>query len=305
MDKIIILLLLLCQLLACNSQSWQEIRVVASEPSSVQDYRRAAEVLGDRLHSAKVGYESVRYIEAEEQIVIVLSAGVDQEATLEALTSHVSVGFWPIYWTRDKESAALQTIIAKAQQEVPDLKDIRFLAPTERLNQPAIFAIVANEDVMGRAITEFRKVLPVNIRPMWGAQANIEGPDQSICYGLYLLKADSLGRAPINQQHIARAAMFIDEQAAAPMLDLEFDEEGAMLWGEMTKKAAYANNKSVAITLEDRVTFAPRVREPIYNGKSVLTGYFTVMDLDRIATILNGSSLPMPLTVLSIEPLKE
>ncbi|MEL7246935.1 MAG: hypothetical protein AAFO03_00905 [Bacteroidota bacterium] len=57
--------------------------------------------------------------------------------------------------------------------------------------------------------------------------------------------------------------------------------------------------------LKDRVTFAPRVKEPIYAGKSVLTGDFTATELDGIALILNSSQLPIALTVISIAPLKD
>ncbi|MEL6654845.1 MAG: hypothetical protein AAFR36_00300 [Bacteroidota bacterium] len=303
MNKFLLFLLFFCQLIVCHSQTWQELRLTAAQPSSVEDYQAAVQVLKDRMYAADIDYRSVEHVETEEQMVVVLDAAV-QLSTVEALIRDVSIGFWPVYWTSDAEGAALQTIIVNAQEDA-DLSKIQYLSPDNSWYQPAVFAILPNEEMMELAITQFKQVLPAHIRPMWSKPANIEGPDHGLYFGLYLLKTDSLGQPTINEEHISRAEMFINEQMNEPMLNLEFDEEGTALWSKMTEEAAYADNKTIAITFEDRVAFSPRVREPIYSGKSVLTGDFTATELDGIALILNSSKLPMPLTVISTTPLKD
>ena len=305
MNRFLTFLLLSFVLGACTGQSWSEIRVVASQPATDEEYQAAVGVLKNRLSAAEIDYQTVRYLESEKQIVILLEEAVEQHLAVEAIARQLSIGFWPTVWTTDEEGVSFWELLTAAQREDKNLS--KLIQPTreEQTYQPDVFAMTTDTSLMPRTISSLRKLLPDNVLPMWSAEPDFPGPDQQTYFGLFLLRSDTTGRAPINQDHISKAEMFIDEQMGEPILELEFDEGGTLKWRDMTTEAAYAGNKSIAISLDNRVYFAPRVREPIGSGKSWLTGYFTARELDKIASQLGSGNLPMPLTVISIEPLKE
>jgi len=67
---------------------------------------------------------------------------------------------------------------------------------------------------------------------------------------------------------------------------LQFDHEGANLFGQLTKAHV---GKRFAIVLDGRVQSAPVIREPIYGGHASITGDFTEEEERNLASVLENS----------------
>ena len=304
MNRFLAFLFLSFALGACTGQSWSEIRVVASQPATEEEYQAAVSALENRLSVADIDYQTVRYLESEQQIVIILDGKVEQHLAVGAIARQLSIDFWSTIWTIDPDGITLLELLTAAQQEDESLSQLIQPVSAELTRQPEIFGMTADTSLIPKVISSLQEVLPDTVLPMWSAEPDFLGPDKQSYFRLFLLRSDTTDRAPIDQGYISRAEMIIDMRRSEPVLELEFNKEGTLRWKQMTTEAA-AGNRSIAISLDKRVQLAPRVREPIANGKSWLTGDFTSQELDRMASLLGSGSLPMPLTVISIEPLKE
>ncbi|MDX1406831.1 MAG: protein translocase subunit SecD, partial [Saprospiraceae bacterium] len=73
---------------------------------------------------------------------------------------------------------------------------------------------------------------------------------------------------------------------------LSMNNLGAKIWADMTTKAAQDNEREIAIALDDEVVSAPGVREPITQGRSSISGGFTVQEGKDLANILEIGKLP-------------
>lgn len=82
---------------------------------------------------------------------------------------------------------------------------------------------------------------------------------------------------------------------ARPVVFFKFDSIGARKFGEITK-----NNigKPFAIVLDGRVISAPVIRSAILGGSGIISGSFTVQEVQDLALLLRAGALPAPLTIL-------
>jgi preprotein translocase subunit SecD len=112
-------------------------------------------------------------------------------------------------------------------------------------------------------------------------------------------------------KYLARAEFAFDQRTYEPIVELQFNSEGAKLFGDITKRNI---GKRVAIVLlcppdcvedpasgklTDRVLTAPVVREVIPSGRAQISGGFTVTEARELARRLNQGALPVPITLVS------
>ena len=71
-------------------------------------------------------------------------------------------------------------------------------------------------------------------------------------------------------KQLKSAIVSFDPQTNEPEVALEFNSEGAQLFGEITTRNV---GKPVAIFLDGYPISIPTVREPITSGKAVITGH--------------------------------
>ncbi|MCE2510927.1 MAG: protein translocase subunit SecD [Alphaproteobacteria bacterium] len=82
---------------------------------------------------------------------------------------------------------------------------------------------------------------------------------------------------------------------ARPVVFFKFDSVGGRRFGEVTK-----NNigKPFAIVLDGKVISAPVIRSAILGGSGIITGRFSVQEVQDLALLLRAGALPAPLTIL-------
>ncbi len=100
----------------------------------------------------------------------------------------------------------------------------------------------------------------------------------------------------LSGKHLTRASVELDPSTGLPHIALQFNEEGADLFGALT--AAHVG-EPIAIFLDGEVLSSPVVQTAIYGGQAVITGNFTLEESKLLAQRLNAGALPVPVNLLS------
>ena len=97
-------------------------------------------------------------------------------------------------------------------------------------------------------------------------------------------------------QYLNQAILDFDQTTMEPQVLLEFNEEGAEIFKELTAKNV---GKRLAIYIDNILISAPVVREPIPSGKAQITGNFTITEAKELVRNLNAGALPVPINLIS------
>lgn len=96
-------------------------------------------------------------------------------------------------------------------------------------------------------------------------------------------------------KNLRRSEVTFNSNTGEPQVALEFDNDGAKLFEEITRKEV---GKTLAIFLDEELLSAPKVNEAITGGKASITGNFTIDSAKRLSISLNAGALPVPLKVI-------
>ena len=107
------------------------------------------------------------------------------------------------------------------------------------------------------------------------------------------LTGDDLARA-FPGQHTA---------SGAPIVNLEFNDEGTRIFGELTqdiiaKEQTTGVRDQIAIFLDEQELVSPEVRSAITAGTAIIEGNFTIERVQNIALLLEGGRLPVPIVLI-------
>lgn len=117
-----------------------------------------------------------------------------------------------------------------------------------------------------------------------------EGNEEALMTDAYYLSTELTGR------YLKNAQLEFNQTTNQPLVSLEFDDEGAELFAEITKNNV---GRSVAIYLDGVPISIPTVEEEILGGKAQISGGFTVDQAKQLAQRLNAGALPVPITLIS------
>jgi preprotein translocase subunit SecD len=125
------------------------------------------------------------------------------------------------------------------------------------------------------------------------ALAGAVPPDAELLMGedgtAYLVKR----RVIVSGENLVSASVTTD-QSNRPAIGFRFDGQGARRFGDTT---AANIGKPFAIILDGQVISAPRINSAITGGSGIIEGSFTIASASELVNLLNGGSLPAPLTV--------
>lgn len=102
-----------------------------------------------------------------------------------------------------------------------------------------------------------------------------------------------LGKTLLTGKYLKNAQVSFD-QFGKPKVDVEFTDEGAKKFEEITAKYV---GKQIAIVLDGKVMSAPRVIEKISGGRAEITGNFTIEEAKRLVIVLQTGALPVNLEI--------
>ncbi|MEK7510196.1 MAG: protein translocase subunit SecD [Patescibacteria group bacterium] len=107
---------------------------------------------------------------------------------------------------------------------------------------------------------------------------------------------DPFQSTPLTGRFLKKATVGFGNVAQEPIIELEFDDEGAKLFEEITGRNV---QRPLAIYLDGQPLQIPVVQEVISGGKAQITGRFTLQEAQRIVRDLNAGALPVPITLIS------
>ncbi len=97
-------------------------------------------------------------------------------------------------------------------------------------------------------------------------------------------------------KNLKRAIVQFNPNDGSPEVALQFDNEGAKMFEEITARNI---GKKIAIFLDGYLISAPVVNEKISGGKAVISGNFTIQEAKLLAQRLNAGALPVPIKLIS------
>ncbi len=99
----------------------------------------------------------------------------------------------------------------------------------------------------------------------------------------------------ITGKHLHRALPQFDQQTGEPVVALEFNDEGKVLFSQVTTQHT---GETLGIFIDGFPVTLPRINTPILDGRAIITGSFTVEEAKQLSIQLNAGALPVPVTVL-------
>jgi SecD/SecF fusion protein len=96
-------------------------------------------------------------------------------------------------------------------------------------------------------------------------------------------------------RHVSDARMAFDPTTAEPKVTFALDNEGARIFGDMTRANV---GRRLAVVLDDKVITAPVIRTAITGGSGEISGGFTSSEAADLAVMLRAGALPAELLVL-------
>lgn len=105
-----------------------------------------------------------------------------------------------------------------------------------------------------------------------------------------LLALDPYESTALTGRFLDRAALEFDQTTRAPIISLKFNDEGALLFAQITKENV---GKVLAIYLDGAPISEPVIREEISGGSAVISGKFTPEEAKTLVGRLNSGALPI------------
>ncbi|NNE28764.1 MAG: protein translocase subunit SecD, partial [Saprospiraceae bacterium] len=143
---------------------------------------------------------------------------------------------------------------------------------------------------------EIKSLFPADISFKWSYKPSdfvSEEEQRKQYYELYAIKnVGNSDVAPLAGDRVTRASADPDPTTGEIGVSLSMDAMGANIWRSITTEAAQDNQREVAIVLDEKVVSAPSVRVPIENGRSSITGGFSLQEAEDLSKILQIGKLP-------------
>ena len=107
---------------------------------------------------------------------------------------------------------------------------------------------------------------------------------------------DPFQASPLTGRYLKSAELNFDQVTSKPIVSLEFNDEGAKIFEELTSKNI---KKILAIYIDGIPISTPVVQEKIAGGKAQITGQFTIAEAKELVGNLSAGALPAPITLIS------
>jgi SecD/SecF fusion protein len=293
----------------------------------------AFKVLRNRIDRFGVTQPNIQRIGKTGRILIELPGAKDIDRVKTLLTGTAKLQFWEAYTNQELFNFLLQanqklaTIVKPedvAKEDVAKEKDSTDSAvdklldgekdkETLRAENPLFTVLSINQSqaspVLGtsRVIDtatvnsylrkkEIRSLLPSELRYakfVWDLPAK-----DSEIVNLYALKGNRNGVAPIEGDVISNARQTFSQLGASPEISMTMKGSATKKWAKMTENNV---GKFVAVVLDNSVYTAPRVNGKIPNGRTSITGQFSIEEAQDVANALQSGKLPAAAHIIQAE----
>lgn len=144
-------------------------------------------------------------------------------------------------------------------------------------------------------LAKVTNIFPRDLKLAWTVKPEAEMPDVLELVALKVTNRD--GKAPLGGDAVVDARQDYDQNGRVEITML-MNSAGAKIWKRLT-----ADNigNQIAIVLDDYVYSAPMVNGEIPNGRSSISGNFTIEEAQDLSNILKAGKLPAPARIVQEE----
>jgi len=107
---------------------------------------------------------------------------------------------------------------------------------------------------------------------------------------------------PLTGEFLEDSYPSIDQSgiASRPMVSIEWNSQGGTIFDQVAKHLYtpaedYSPQYLLGIFLDNTLLSSPKISEEAYHGSGVISGSFTVVEVEKLANLLKSGALPMPL----------
>ena len=293
-----------------NSTDAEVRKVLDSEIKSAVD--NSFNVLRSRIDRFGVAQPNIQSLEGGiGRIMIELPGVKEPDRVRKLLEGSANLEFWETFTAQEINSTVLPSLIdlgvalssdstnsmLKSLKSVYEFKDkngysgasLSVVALAHYSDTAAINAMIASE--------EAKRLLPRDLRLMWSVEAH-DNDSTGTHFELNALRSSGRGgNAALEGDVVADASAGYD-QNNRPCVDMQMNAEGARKWAALTRKNV---QKAVAIVLDGYVYSAPTVQNEIPNGRSQISGNFTIEATQDLANVLRSGKMAAPARIVQEE----
>ena len=143
---------------------------------------------------------------------------------------------------------------------------------------------------------QIKSLFPRTMLFRWTAQPTEK---EGNFYQLIALKVTNRdGRAPLDGDAVVDARQDFGQNKASSVVDMNMNNEGAKIWQRMTRENV---GRSVAVVLDNFVQSFPTVQGEIPNGRTEISGNFTVEEAKDLANMLKSGKMPASARIVQEE----
>lgn len=154
------------------------------------------------------------------------------------------------------------------------------------------FAHIKDTSRVNHLLRAVKNVFPRDLKLAWTVKPAPERPDFLELVALKVTTRD--GAAPLGGDAIVDARQDYDQNGRVEV-SMSMNSDGARTWKRLTGENI---GKQVAIVLDNYVYSYPRVNDEIPNGRSSISGNFSVEEAKDLANILKAGKLPAPAKIV-------
>jgi len=284
---------------------------------------RIIDILRIRIDRYGIRNQNIQRIDGSDRILIELPAIENIKRIRRLVTARAKLEFWETYNNPEVFPFLLQTneIIKEIEKKKEELKTKDSVSVTESQidERYPLFSVLSPSvnqsgqliegSVIGMAhyndtskvneylnMKQVRSIFPRDISFKWHVKPYKHDDTQSF-YELHALKITGRdGKPPLAGDVVTDARSEFDQNTGSALVSMSMNADGAKIWARLTKNNV---GNFIAIVLDNYVYSAPRVNQEITDGRSSISGDFTVEEAKDLVNILR--TLSMPATVSIVE----
>lgn len=249
------------------------VRIQADPNALIPDLEVAATIITNRLHDFSPDKFDLIVDKDKKEITVQLLGYQNPALVRKLMTAKGKLAFYET-WNR------------KEVKELSGDNGKLFEMLNQKLNNDDMSELgcIAKGDT-GK-IMEYLRTLKINKPCLFAWTRFVEGGSKC----LYALKTGSNNDGVITEADLSKAEYNLDKNSSRPEILIEMKKGSVPLWADMTKKNI---NRCIAIAMDGEILSAPMVMNEIKEGRSKITGNFTVNEAKYIAALCNNGALPL------------
>ena len=296
------------------------------EEKSIDAFKNTTNIIRNRIDKFGVASPNINPDEKKGTINIELAGAKDPERVRNFLQSTANLQFFECYKVIDiadnirAADKSLETYLAGTKSVVdstkkdttakakvdssklnPLLRVVQFVQPYDDKGVskwPSNLGYVAIKDTalvnQYLNIETVKTKFPPNAKFVYGKLERDRDDKELNFLSLYAIKTLDNDQAELEGDHITGARPDYG-QSGEVVVSMEMDAVGTNIWGKMTERNV---GKPIAIVLDNTVYSAPNIISPIKEGRSQITGSFSVQEATDLSQILESGKLPAPAKIV-------